>query len=187
MFDNPLSQFNDKPIDRYNLDYKAIYISCFPMIRSMVLKNSGTVDDAKDIFQESLIVLFQQFGEEGFKLKVNSCTYLYSVARNLWLKMLRSKFNRISDEDIDDKRGYEGIHDDDFKHKQRLLVKHIATMGERCQNIISLYFEGISGEEIARKLEFSSYEYYRVAKNRCIENLKKVIQKDPLFKELIEK
>lgn len=50
-------------------------------------------------------------------------------------------------------------------------------MGERCQNIISLYFEGISGEEIARKLEFSSYEYYRVAKNRCIENLKKVIQK----------
>ena len=33
------------------IDYKAIYTSCFPMVRSMVLKNGGTTDDARDIFQ----------------------------------------------------------------------------------------------------------------------------------------
>lgn len=45
-------------------------------------------------------------------------------------------------------------------------------------------FEGMPGEKIAEEMNFSSYEYYRVAKNRCTETLKKMIHQDPVFKEL---
>ncbi len=174
-----------EPVAKNELDYKSIYTSCYPMVRSMVLKNSGTQDDARDIFQEAIIILYQNSTREKFELNVGTCTYLYSIARNKWLKHIRDNEKKTSLDDTDELQDDKTFADDDEqKQRQRLLIKHLSNLGEKCQNIIKLYFEGKPGEEIAKELEFSSYEYYRVAKNRCIENLKKLIQADPLFKEL---
>ncbi len=170
---------------RSDVDYKAIYTSCFPMIRSMVLKNAGNIDDARDIFQESILVLYQNSEQDKFQLNVATCTYLYSIARNKWLKQLRydGRMTGLNDShDVaDDKLSLE---DDVKKQKQRLLIKHLGNLGDKCQSILKHFFEGMPGEEIAKELQFSTYEYYRVAKNRCTENLKKLIQQDPLFNEL---
>lgn len=183
---NQHKNFFSPALPRNEIDYKSVYVSCFPMIRSMVFKNSGSVDDARDIFQEAIIVLFQNSSREKFELNVGTCTYLYSIARNKWLKHIRDHGKRTGlDETNEPADENSFVDDDEQKQRQRLLVKHLSTMGEKCQRIIKLYFEGIPGEEIAKELEFSSYEYYRVAKNRCIENLKKLIHADPLFKELI--
>ncbi len=182
---NPHQNFFNQPLTKTEIDYKSVYTSCFPMIRSMVFKNSGSVDDARDIFQEAIIVLYQNSSRENFELNVGTCTYLYSIARNKWLKHIRDHVKKNSLDDTDELQDDKTFADDDEqKQRQRLLIKHLANLGEKCQNIIKLYFEGVPGEEIAKQLEFSSYEYYRVAKNRCIENLKKLIQADPLFKEL---
>ncbi|MEO8088179.1 MAG: hypothetical protein ABI763_15270, partial [Bacteroidota bacterium] len=86
-------------------------------------------------------------------------------------------------EELPDDKSF--VDDDEQKQRQRLLVKHLGNMGEKCQQLIRHYFEGMPGEQISSELGFSSYEYYRVAKNRCIENLKKMIHADPVFKELI--
>lgn len=183
---NQHKNFFSPALPRNEIDYKSVYVSCFPMIRSMVFKNSGTVDDARDIFQEAIIVLFQNSSREKFELNVGTCTYLYSIARNKWLKHIRDNGKNTGLDDtneIADENSF--VDDDEQKQRQRLLIKHLGSMGEKCQHIIKLYFEGIPGEEIAKELQFSSYEYYRVAKNRCIENLKKLIHADPLFKELI--
>lgn len=169
-----------------NIDYKAIYTTCFPMVRSMIIKNGGSTDDARDIFQESVMILFQNSTQDKFQLTVSNCTYLYSIARNKWLKHIRDtgKITRLEfATDCND--GSSDYYDDEKMQRQRLLIKHLNQLGERCRNILKHFFEGMAGEEIAREMEFSSYEYYRVAKNRCTENLKQNMQKDPVFKELI--
>ena len=175
----------EQPFSKNDLDYKAIYTSCFPMVRSMVQKNAGNMDDARDIFQESILVLFQNSSKEKFQLNVGTCTYMYSIARNKWLKHIRDHRRMVGLDDSHDVNDEKPLYEDDEqKQKQRLLIKHIANLGERCQLIIKYFFEGMPGEQAAKELEFSSYEYYRVAKNRCIENLKKLMQQDPVFKEL---
>ncbi len=182
---NQHKNFFNPALTRNEIDYKSVYTSCFPMIRSMILKNSGSVDDARDIFQDSIIVLFQNSTREKFELNVGTCTYLYSIARNKWLKHIRDygkKTGLDGTDELPDNNSF--VDDDEQKQRQRLLIKHLASMGEKCQNIVKLYFEGMPGEQIAKELEFSSYEYYRVAKNRCIENLKRMVQADPIFKEL---
>lgn len=185
MQDRPVNNHISSPLEKSDINYKAIYTSCFPMIRNMVLKNSGTLDEAKDVFQEAIIILYQQSGKENFKLSGSTCTYLYSVARNKWLQYLRH-CKRHSE--IDDKMGLiDGnplADDDETRQKQRLFVKHFNSIGDRCQQILRLFFEGVPGEKIAEEMNFSSYEYYRVAKNRCTETLKKLIQQDSVFKEL---
>jgi RNA polymerase sigma factor (sigma-70 family) len=168
-----------------DIDYRAIYTSCFPMVRSMVLKNSGSMEDARDIFQESIIILYQNCEKEKFHLSVSTCTYLYSIARNKWLKHIRDH-GRISNLNSMDDWQDENLSafDDEKKQKQRLLMKYFHKLGDKCQLILKLFFDGKPGEQITKEFGFASYEYYRVAKNRCTENLKNKIQQDPLFKEL---
>ena len=117
---------------------------------------------------------------------MSNCTYLYSVARNKWLKHIRDT-GKITSLELAGQQtnGIDSEENDARRERQRLLVKHLNQLGDRCRNILRHFFEGMPGEQIASKLEFSSYEYYRVAKNRCTETLKQSMQKDPVFKELI--
>lgn len=151
----------------------------------MIIKNGGTTDDARDIFQDSILVLFQNSTQEKFQLTVSNCTYLYSIARNKWLKHIRDTGKITTLEYAGEPDNGDGDYDDIKKERKRLLVKHLNLLGERCRNILKNFFEGIPGEEISRNMEFSSYEYYRVAKNRCTENLKQSMKKDTVFNELL--
>ena len=58
------------------------------MVQTFILNNSGTSDDAKDIFQEAMIVLYEKVRSGSFELNCQIKTYVYSVCRRLWLKRL---------------------------------------------------------------------------------------------------
>ena len=66
-----------------------IYRENFNMVQSLVINNNGSADDARDIFQEAMIVLFENAKKEGFELNCQIKTYIYSVSRRLWLKRLQ--------------------------------------------------------------------------------------------------
>jgi DNA-directed RNA polymerase specialized sigma24 family protein len=50
------------------------------MIRKLVKNMMGTEQNAKDIFQETLVVALGQSIKEGFDGKIS--TYLYAIAQN---------------------------------------------------------------------------------------------------------
>ena len=74
------------------VDWGTLYEKAFPAIKYYVFQNSGDEDDAKDVFQESLIALAQQSDNEEIHFRCNINTWLYSTARKIWLKKLR--YNR---------------------------------------------------------------------------------------------
>src|SRR4051812_8035036 len=65
---------------------ETIYKSNFNMVQSFVLNNNGTYDDARDIFQEAMIVLYENAKTQSFVLTCQIKTYVYSICRRLWLK-----------------------------------------------------------------------------------------------------
>ncbi|MDQ1152448.1 RNA polymerase sigma factor (sigma-70 family) [Sphingobacterium zeae] len=80
----------------------AIYKRYYPSISHMILQNNGREDEAKDIFQEAVIVLYDKVSKGNFELSSKLKTYLYSICRRLWLKQLnRAGFGNS------DIRGYE--------------------------------------------------------------------------------
>ena len=68
---------------------ETIYKQHYNMVQSLVLNNSGTIEEAKDIFQEAIIVLYEKTRSGNFELNCLIKTYLYSVSRRLWLKRLQ--------------------------------------------------------------------------------------------------
>src|SRR5215469_1306347 len=76
---------------------EAIYRQHYNMVQSLILSNNGYPDDARDIFQEAMIVLYEKARSGTFELNSQLKTYLYSVCRRLWLKRL-SQLQRYSPE-----------------------------------------------------------------------------------------
>lgn len=72
-----------------NQAYEILYKFYFPMVENFVLKNSGNRDDARDVFQETILVLLDKVPTEDFELTSSLKTYLFSISSNLWLKRLR--------------------------------------------------------------------------------------------------
>lgn len=73
-----------------NKAYTILYTFYYPMVESFILKNSGNTDDAKDIFQETIIVLLNKVPTGDFELTSSLKTYIFSISSNLWLKRLRN-------------------------------------------------------------------------------------------------
>ncbi|MEO7306209.1 MAG: sigma factor, partial [Ferruginibacter sp.] len=68
---------------------EAIYRDNYPMIQGFILNNNGNSDEARDIFQEAMIVIYEKAVSGNFELNCLLKTYLYSVCRRLWLKRLQ--------------------------------------------------------------------------------------------------
>ena len=63
---------------------EAIYRDNYPMVQALILNNSGNGDEARDIFQEAMIVVYEKAVSGNFELHCQLKTYIYSVCRRLW-------------------------------------------------------------------------------------------------------
>src|SRR6185312_2461290 len=70
---------------------ETIYRENYSAIKAFIIKNNGYTDDARDIFQEAMIIIFEKAKSGSFVLSCRLQTYLYSVCRRLWLKKLQNQ------------------------------------------------------------------------------------------------
>ena len=60
-------------------------------VRHHILKNSGSEADVSDVFQETIITLYNQISGNELKLTTDLKGYFFSIARNIWSRHLRKK------------------------------------------------------------------------------------------------
>ncbi|MEO1256557.1 MAG: sigma-70 family RNA polymerase sigma factor [Bacteroidota bacterium] len=162
-----------------------LYRSEFRSCSSFILKNSGKMEDAKDVFNDSLMVLIQNLRRPDFELSSTLGTYLYSINRNLWLKALSRKKNSPEDLIIDDpKRELVMVEENKVEEKvieesrHNLIQAKIKEMSEECQRILTYSYlseKKYSQKEIAKAMNYSN-SYVKLKKHRCMEELKKLVK-----------
>jgi RNA polymerase sigma factor (sigma-70 family) len=147
----------------------------FPVIKKLVLKNSGTRQDAEDIYQEALIILMRKSREENFTLTCGVNTYLYSVCRYLWSNRLKARSKRL---EVDLERSEMLAAEEVELHVREEDVRQmaeqaVALLGEKCRQLLNwFYFEKISLKQIALRMKFASEQVAKNQKYRCIEKAK---------------
>lgn len=162
---------------------KYMYQEIYPMIRYLIVKNSGNDEDAEDIFQDGLIVVFKKIREHELDLSCSFRTYIYSVCRNIWLQKLNKRKQYIRE--FSDIESYIDLPDkvDQFQEeemeKYRLYQQHFLTLGEDCQKVLLLFMKKQSLKEIALEMGYKTEKYAKTRKYLCKEELKKRIINDP--------
>ena len=165
-----------------------VYKSFYPYVRSFITSNSGNEDDAQDVFQEAIVIIFRKLKNEQLKISCTFKTYLYSVCRLLWLKQLEKR--KTKNEVSIDKEDYIEIADDtqvvsEQTERYRLYQDYFATLSEDCKKVLELSLQKVSLKRIAEIMGYKSDKYAKKRKYQCKERLIKNIKSDPKFKELM--
>lgn len=160
-----------------------LYEQAFHYCASFVLKNKGDIEDARGIFQESLIVLFRNIHKEGFELRSHIKTYLYGITRNIWLKKLdrqkRGGLSLVVDDPNSNFQVEETADDTSAEEKEEQVEKleqALANHSEDCQRLLRLfYYENMSYKEVAQQMGYTD-SYVRKKKMNCIQALRATMQ-----------
>ena len=157
---------------------ETIYRENFNMVQALVINNNGSADDAKDIFQETVIVLYEKVRSGGFELNCLIKTFIYSVSRRLWLKRLQQQ-NRYSAPG-DNMENVVAVEEDLEQHEQRnaefeMMEKAINNLGEPCKSLLEAYYlQKQNMQVIAANFGYTNADNAKNQKYKCLMRLKKI-------------
>lgn len=148
----------------------------YPQVEKLILSKGGSKEDAKDVFQEALIIFYEKVKNTNFKLTATIGTYIYSVSRFLWKdEFIKRKgqqtvdlsFEFTSEEEIELQKAIE--REAKFKQIESVLTQ----LGDKCLRLLKLfYYEGLSMKIIASKVGLKSEKIAKNQKYKCLERAK---------------
>ncbi|GAA0192238.1 hypothetical protein GCM10009122_55050 [Fulvivirga kasyanovii] len=156
--------------DEKSLEY--LYKKYYRMMTKLVISNSGTEQEAKDIYQDALVVFWQKATSGNLVLTSKISTYLYSICQNLWRKELDRK-KRLTNEEKD------GVEYTDIDSEERAKIIHncISELGDTCKKVLMYYyFDGLSMQDIADKLGFANTNTAKTKKYKCKKKLDDLVK-----------
>lgn len=157
---------------------KRLYVAYFPMVLQLIINNNGTPDDAKDIYQEAIIILYNKIKAGDFELSSKLKTFLYSVCRRLWLKRL-SQMSRYGG-DIRDFHDHFQVDEDvdkqnDLDIQFSKMESALQLLGEPCKTIMEdFYIHNLSMQDICERFGYTNADNAKTQKYKCLQRLKKL-------------
>ena len=164
-----------------NNDSRAIetlYKDNFNMVQAFILHNNGSYDDARDIFQEAMIALYEKAQSNSFVLTCQIKTYVYSICRRLWLKRLQ-QLGRYSNP-VDSLNETIPVEEDFEIHEKRnaefaIMDRAMNSLGEPCKSLLEGYYLKKMGmQELASEFGYTNADNAKNQKYKCLMRLKKL-------------
>lgn len=150
-------------------------------VTAFVTRNNGTTDDAEDMLQEALVILWERVRAGKFEYTAKLGTFIFATVRNMWLRRLARARKERSDPDAgvneisSDASPLEKMIEDE---EARLVAQALEMLGEPCRQLLLLfYWEEQSLEEIALALGFANASTAKSKKYQCKKTLETTLNK----------
>ena len=171
-------QFIDGLRSGNNEVLSALYRKYYTLVLKFIVNNSGTEEAAQDIYQETVIVLYENVQKQGFSLNCQLQTYIYSVAKRLWLKQLKKngKTFLFKDDDENEVADVSAEMQDHAAKEQEIekMNKSLLELGEPCATLIKdFYVHKMNMDEIAEKFGYTNADNAKNQKYKCLQRLKR--------------
>jgi RNA polymerase sigma factor (sigma-70 family) len=169
-----------------------IYEKYFPIVKTFITSSGGEDHDAKDIFQETIIIIYQKVQDPAFQIEVSFQSYFNGIFKRLWYKRFRNIPVAYEVDDVKPdiaRQSYEEYSEIDAlqsdNSKYSLMYKHLLLLKEECIKLLKLFFSKLSLQEISQQMGYKNENYTKKRKFFCKEALIESIKKDPDYKELL--
>lgn len=166
--------------DNNSIALKAFYTSNYHKVELLVLKNSGSQEHAKDLYQDAFISMWNNIRNKSFEPKNDSALqgYLYTIAKNKWMDVLRSKRFKTTQSLTEERALFltqeETAEDDNYETKLNIAMTAFKDLGQPCKDLLkTFYFEKKSLRDIAASLDIGESSV-RNKKYRCMEKLRDI-------------
>jgi len=166
-----------------------LFTNVFPLVKGMILSNSGNYQDAEDVYHEAFMAVYTRLKTNGIQLTVPFHHYFLSICRNIWLKRIRSHklvYGSLQGyEELCQEQVY-SFHGEQNALKASLLMEHIQKLDAESRKVIELFMENMSFKHIAKKMNYGNEQRAIKKKYTAKKQLMRSLSGHPLFKELSE-
>lgn len=153
----------------------------FPVVRHFIAKNQGNEEDARDVFQDALVILCERIQDRKFTINKSIADYLIGVCRYRWYAVLRERKTGLYPL-MDERERIEEAHVESYLERESrfVAIEHaIASLGENCAKLLKLfYYKKASMSSIAGEMGFSSENSAKTQKFKCLEQARKLAMKN---------
>ncbi len=170
---------------------KAVYRNYFESLCWFVMNNSGSRQDAEDVFQEVVVDFIDLVQKDKFRGESSIKTFLFSLNRHIWLNELKRK-GRASLREIKYEKGQEKTEMDVShfiagREAKNQVAKLVGQLGETCQKILLMfYYENLSIKEMLESLNYENEQVVRNKKYKCLKQLEEMISENPILKQTLK-
>lgn len=158
-----------------------LYEREFPKIRKYVVRNSGSDEDAQDVFQETIMSFFSYVKLGKFNEEYEIGGFMYTVAMNTWKRKNRNKVIHVEYDGNVREESSPDPYDQIISEEKRVnIIRIFSELGENCKNILTdVIFQRLSMKEIADKYEYASATTAKTRHYKCKQRLSKLLADKP--------
>ncbi len=160
------------------LENKALEVLCKrnrARLVSYTCRNQGSQEEAIELLQDCLVAVFYNAKKEGFQLTAKWDTYFFAIARNLWLKKLRSKRREVPLVDWPADLDLPALEVPDalLREERGPLLRLLDQISLRCREVLTMiYVNELGIKEIKELLGYTSEQGVRNKKSECLGRLR---------------
>jgi len=156
----------------------SLYKSSFPAVARYISKMGGSFDEAKDVFQDALVIYYEKSVAGTIDLKTNENAYLTGIIRHLWFGKHHADASMIP---LD---GFDVEIEEDVTPSDHKILSFLETAGRKCMELLkSFYYDQLPLEDAARLFGFSGVRSATVQKYKCLEKVRETIKEKSLTYE----
>jgi DNA-directed RNA polymerase specialized sigma24 family protein len=176
----------DLPPAFTGIEITDFYVAIFPSVARLVSRLGGSLEEAKDIFHDALIIYWEQQSKNPGKIYGSEAGYILGIVKNLCLRQYQRDKKVIS---LSDAEQEIPIPPDFYPTvRQRRLLRVLERAGKKCLDLLrSFYYQMVPLRKIARDFNYANEHSASVQKYKCLDKVKKVVAENSLnYEDFLE-
>jgi DNA-directed RNA polymerase specialized sigma24 family protein len=154
-----------------------LYLDAYPGVARYIARQGGSMDEAKDIFQDAVVIYYERLTGSGLQLKQTKEAYIFGIARHLWSRHVSKKQKGLPAAGV--------LYTDDNSKRQTLnILQLVEHTGKKCLDLLkTFYYDKQNMKEVAETFGFSGERSATVQKYKCLEKIREVVKEKALVYE----
>lgn len=163
---------------------RSLYRQYYEVLSIYTRQNSGSQQDAEDVFQEVVVTFIELVKQNKFRGESSIKTFLYSLNRHIWLNELKKR-NRMHNRNLrfEASRGQTEADVSSYiagRESRSQMMQVIEQLGEACKQVLmAFYYDELSIREMLAILPYENEQVVRNKKYKCLKKLEEMLHRDP--------
>jgi DNA-directed RNA polymerase specialized sigma24 family protein len=173
-------EIEDVAAERKTL-FMQLYQQAFPLVAKYVHSMGGSFEEAKDVFQDALVIYYEKLVTSGVTLKYSERSYILGIAKHCWSK--KNKGNNRYTSLPDSLQGI-AMEEPAGNSSAEKLLELLHTSGQKCMELLrAFYYDKLPMHKLASLFGFSSERSATVQKYKCLEKVRDIVKDKSLTYE----